>query len=273
MAHEIDLSFLDDPHILNQLFPLAYGFYRPPSPTIAGLEPAECFEVEPGIRLGYRLWVREQENPCILYFHGNGETVQDYEWVAPLYLENDLSLCVVDYRGYGGSSGKPTFTNTLSDARGIFAGFMEVVEREELGPAVFVMGRSIGSIPACEVAVTYQDHIQGLIIESGAANNFRYRWSNFRPERDDVLGEDGAFLNKVKLRAFTKPTLIIHGLRDRLIPYSEADELFANAAAEDKQLVSIAAGHDDIMEADMDTYFGAIVEFVERVLTDYMIGE
>ena len=32
-------------------------------------------------------------------------------------------------------------------------------------------------------------------------------------------------------------------------------------------------GHNDIMEADMDTYFGAIVEFVERVLKDHVIGE
>lgn len=263
MAQDIDLSFLDDPQNLNQLFPLAYGYLRPPSP-IADLAPASYIEVEPGIRLGCRFWVGQPRNPCLLYFHGNGETVLDYEFVAPLYLGNDLSLCVVDYRGYGGSSGKPTFSNLLSDARGVFAGFKAIVAREKLGPELFVMGRSIGSIPACEVALTFQDELQGLIIESGTANNFRYRWADFRPQRDDVLGDDGLFLNKVKLRFFTKPTLILHGLRDSLIPHSEAEELFANSAAQDKRLVSLPAGHNDILEADIDTYMGAISDFVAR---------
>ena len=265
MSHEVDLSVLDDPGVLTELFPLAYAFpgsamqrelYRPSLRSF--------IEVEPGVRVGCRLWVRDRGLPTILYFHGNGETVADYEWVAPLYLDAGVNLFVVDYRGYGGSDGLPTFTTVLSDARASFEALKQMAEKEGLSPCLFVMGRSIGSIPACEVALAYQDELCGLIIESGAANNFRYRWAHLRPEHADILGDDGTFLNKVKLRSIFIPTLIIHGQRDGIVPYAEAEENYANAAAPEKRLLTLAGGHNDLLELCADEYFAAIREFVGR---------
>ncbi len=233
---DIEMSFLDDPRVLCELFPLAYAYGYPSAQReLHRAHLSSYIQAEDGARLGCKYWVREKNLPTILYFHGNGETVLDYEWVAPVYLEQGINLFVVDYRGYGGSDGEPTFTNVLSDARAAFMALRQVVHREGLSPSVFVMGRSIGSIPACEVALHHQRELCGVIIESGAANNFRYRWDRYRPDRDDVLGDDGVFLNKVKLRSVTIPTLIIHGRRDSIVPFTEGEELYANAAATDKR--------------------------------------
>jgi hypothetical protein len=152
--------------------------------------------------------------------------------------------------------------NTLSDAHVVLAAARGMLAAEGFRDSLFVMGRSIGSIPASEAAAHHQDELRGLIIESGAANNFRYRWKQHLPRRDDALGEDGVFLNKVKLRGFTKPTLIIHGLRDSLVPFSEAKENYQNAGAVNKRLVTIDAGHNDIMSVEADVYFGSIERFV-----------
>lgn len=265
MTHELDLSFLDEPRILGELFPLAYAYCMPPMQH--ELERARLDSyilVDDGVRLGCKLWVKDKHLPVILYFHGNGETVADYEWVAPLYLEQDINLFVVDYRGYGGSDGLPTFQNVLRDAKSAFLALEQLVERHGLSTSLFVMGRSIGSIPACEVALAYQDRLCGLIIESGAANNFRYRWAHHRPARDDVLGDDGVFLNKVKLRSVTIPTLIIHGRRDSIVPYSEAEENYENSASTEKRLLALPGGHNDLLELSLDDYFAAISEFVGR---------
>jgi alpha-beta hydrolase superfamily lysophospholipase len=56
------------------------------------------------------------EKPWILYFHGNGEVVSDYDGIAHLYRKRGLNLLVADYRGYGASGGKPTFAALVSDA-------------------------------------------------------------------------------------------------------------------------------------------------------------
>ncbi len=41
--------------------------------------------------------------PTVLLFHGNGETVADYDHAAPSYARHGMNLAVVDYRGYGRS--------------------------------------------------------------------------------------------------------------------------------------------------------------------------
>jgi hypothetical protein len=263
---DTDLSFLDDPRILAELFPLGYMDYgrfgASGSEMIHGR--TGFFEVEQGVRLGWGFWVKSLEAPTLLYFHGNGETVADYDWFAPAYLERGMNLFVIDYRGYGKSSGEPTFVNTLSDARTVFAALRRLLAEEGFRDSVFVMGRSIGSIPACELAAHHDGEFRGLIIESGAANNFRYRWRRHLPRRENALGEDGVFLNKVKLRGYGGPLLLLHGLHDAIVPFSEAEENHRNAGSPDKRLVSIEAGHNDIMSVDGATYFGAIEEFVEE---------
>lgn len=265
MTETDDLSFLDDPRVLCQLFPFAYAYGYPSAQRdLHRAQLSSYIEMEDGARLGCKFWVRDRQLPTILYFHGNGETVADYEWVAPLYLEKGINLFVVDYRGYGGSDGEPTFTNVMSDARAVLLALRQVLADQGLSSSLFVMGRSIGSIPACEVALHHQGDLCGLIIESGAANNFRYRWAEHRPSRDDVIGDDGIFLNKVKLRSVTIPTLIIHGRRDSIVPFSEGEELYTNAAAVDKRLLALPGGHNDLLETAMEDYFAAISEFVGR---------
>jgi uncharacterized protein len=171
----------------------------------------------------------------------------------------------VDYRGYGGSDGAPTFSNVLRDTEAVYRACRDLLEKRGCSGEVFVMGRSIGSIAACEVAVRHQDGIRGLIIESGAANNFRYRWVRQRADHEDVLGDDGVFLNKVKLRQVTVPTLIIHGRMDDIVPFSEGEELYRNSAAVDKRFLAVPyAGHNDLLAVDPRGYLGAIRELVEK---------
>ncbi len=126
------------------------------------------------------------------------------------------------------------------------------------------MGRSLGSMPAIELAFNYQDEICGLIIESGAANNFRRLWDYLRgPGKETILGEESLFLNKVKIRQVHKPTLIIHGEYDQIISVNEGEELYQSSGAQDKRILIIpGADHNDIMMVDSPLYFSAIEELV-----------
>jgi len=127
------------------------------------------------------------------------------------------------------------------------------------------MGRSLGSMPAIELALNYQDEICGLIIESGAANNFRRLWNYLGiTENKTILGEESLFLNKVKIRQVHKPTLIIHGEYDQIISVQEGEELYQNSGTRNKEILIIpGADHNDIMVVKQDLYFDTIEQFIK----------
>ncbi len=266
MSHEMDVSFLDRPEILQVIFPVAYSPFFPDGHFRSSLSNAASYsiEVEKHMKIDCGYWVSGKDAPSILYFHGNGETVADHEWIAPFYDQRRINLFVAGYRGYGSSDGKPTVTNMLTDAHAILAGFQEIVTKEGFNRSVFLMGRSLGSLPAIELALHYQDDICGLIIESGSANSLRRLWTYLGDsEKKAMVSEDNLFLNKVKIRQVSKPTLIIHGEYDQILPVAEGQELYQNSAAEDKRLLIIpGADHNSIMGVAPDLYFGAIEEFV-----------
>ncbi len=263
----MDLSFLDRPEILETLFPIAYSPYDLPdflrdSPRDL---PTYAIEVEEGVRVECGFWVAGKKCPSILYFHGNGETVASHDWIAPLYIQKGINLFVADYRGYGSSDGKPTISNMIADTNPIFMGLQEIISREGFRNSVFVMGRSLGSVPAIETALNYQDRIRGLIVESGAANNFR-RLRDYVGDSgvETASSEESPYLNKVKIRQITKPTLIIHSEYDQIIPVSEGKELHRNSGAKDKKILIIpGAGHNDIMMVDQGSYFNTIEGFIK----------
>ena len=262
----MDLSFLDRPEILSVIFPVVYAPFYPTdylqssSPDV----PGSSIEVEDGISISCGFWISGKEAPSILYFHGNGETVASHDWIAPLYNQRGINLFVADYRGYGTSEGKPTISNMIGDAHTIFKGLRELIEKEGFKQNLFLMGRSLGSLPAIELAFNYQDEICGLIIESGAANNFRGLWNYLGISgKEAILSEESLFLNKVKIRQIHQPTLIIHGERDQIISVKEGEELYQSSGAQDRRILIIPeADHNDVMVVQPGLYFDTIEEFV-----------
>jgi len=266
MSHESELSFLDRPEILEIIFPVVYSPLYFPWVSAKSLPNAAThfIEVEEGIRIGCGFWTRGKKFPTVLYFHGNGETVGDHDWIAQSYIQIGVNLFVADYRGYGLSNGKPTITSLIRDAHVIFNGFKQIIEEGEYESKLFLMGRSLGSIPAVELAYHHQDELKGLIVESGTANNFSRLWGYLDPTaRERLTGEE--FLNKEKIKSVLIPTCIIHGERDQIIPVQEGGELYENSGATDKDILLISgADHNDLMIRGHGQYFTKIDEFVKR---------
>ena len=251
-----EYSALDRPDILSFVFYPRRDFTRTPSGAHDHFIP-----VEEGVSVSCRFYVNSAGSPSVLYFHGNGEVVSDYDHIAPMYTRLGLNLFVADYRGYGASQGRPTLSNTVSDACAVFSGLQGVIRREHYCDAVFVMGRSLGSISAVEIAYHHQAEIRGLIIESGFAA-FISLLTHLGLSPDSHRIHDSEFPNLAKMRTIASPTLIMHGENDGLIPASEAEALFRGSAAADKRLLIIpGAGHNDIMWTGRTMYFRALGDF------------
>lgn len=253
---EKNVELMDRPEVLDRLF-----FPRRES-DLTSLPDAVTvrIEVDEDIAIGCRLYPAGPDCPNILYFHGNGETVPDYDYEAHLYRKRGLNLFVADYRGYGFSDGEPTCSSMVKDAHPIFRGFKDLLAEQAFTGPLFIMGRSLGSAPAIEVAYHYQAELRGLIVESGFAsgrNQFR------RLGVSDLFADDAVgFGNDLKIQEVKIPTLIIHGEYDMIIPASEGHALLKLSSASKKSSLFVAdAGHNDLMVEALDDYMSAVQQF------------
>jgi len=220
-------------------------------------------EVEPGITVGGRLYPAAPDSPAILYYHGNGEIAADYDDIAQDYTRLGITLLAIDYRGYGVSNGTPTASNVLKDAVTAFNAFDSILGSHGLSPKrLYVMGRSLGSAAAIEVALHAGERLAGLIIESGFAQTFPLL-ARLGVEVQGADEERDGVGNTVKISQITTRTLIIHAQEDILIPVAQGLLLHRYCAAQDKQLVLIPkAGHNNLMMLGRSQYFNAIHTFV-----------
>ncbi|HJX38578.1 MAG TPA: alpha/beta fold hydrolase, partial [Anaerolineae bacterium] len=256
----MSLTVLDRPEILRAIFHPRREY--PPSPRVAGAR-FLSIEVEPHVSLGARLFPASRQAPAILYWHGNGEIAADYDGLAPLYTQAGITLLVVDYRGYGTSDGSPTCSNLLSDAVTVFDAVQEIFERQALAPLrLYVMGRSLGSAAAIEVATRAADVLAGLILESGFADTFALL-ARLGIRLQGLQESQDGFNGAAKMELINIPTLVIHGEQDVLIPAQDGEELFRRSAALDKRLLLLpGAGHNDLLVMGGRQYMESMATFV-----------
>ncbi len=155
----MDYSVIDSSMLLNFLFYPRRDFSDPP-----GGAKDLMVSVADGVAVHCRLYTGDNpvDAPCLLYFHGNGEVVSDYDYISPYFLKKGIKIAVADYRGYGKSSGRPSFQSVVSDAPKILDAvkgeLIKLTEKKELAEGaagnLWVMGRSLGSISALELAET-----------------------------------------------------------------------------------------------------------------------
>lgn len=264
---QVDYSSLDKPEALVLLFhPRREEGEKPwaGEPSSAALD--MLIPVDEGVVIGARFHMAEKSACNILFFHGNGEIVSDYDDLGPLYNRMSLNFIPVDYRGYGRSTGRPTVTAMMRDCHVIFdfvTGWLE--EGGYTGPLI-LMGRSLGSASVLELAASYAQRIGGLVIESGFAHAgplLELLGMNL-----EALGfkEQEGFGNIDKIASFPNPVLIIHAEKDHIIPFSDAQALYNACASHDKTLVKIpGANHNDIFARGLTQYMSAVKSFADRI--------
>jgi hypothetical protein len=258
-----DYAALDVPGVLLHLF-----HPRPESSLAA--PPAGSRDllipVTDHVVVGARLHPVAAFAPTILFFHGNGEIVADYDELAPFYQRLGVNFLPVDYRGYGRSTGEPTVTGMMRDCHGILAYLRQwLPEMGYRGPLI-VMGRSLGSASALELAAAYPGEVAALIVESG----FAYAGPLLQLLGVNLAAigfkEMAGFRNVDKIRAYPGPTLIIHAEHDHIIPMSDGQALYDASGATDKTLLKIPqANHNDILLQGFGAYMTAIQALAAKI--------
>ena len=222
--------------------------------------------VQEGVDLHVRIYPGDAGRATIVFFHGNGEVVADYDEISLLYSHAGLNLVISDYRGYGRSTGSPMYTSMMADAHAVKAAILEALDSLGWQAGRYVMGRSLGALSALELAATDPGGIRGMVMESGASGLLG--WARYVAPGEEADWAALAEAQRQRLAAIQLPLLTIHGSQDQLIPVERALEAHEAAGSSVKELLVVpGAGHNDILYTGMRPYFEALTSFVARCET------
>jgi fermentation-respiration switch protein FrsA (DUF1100 family) len=263
---EDGLAALDVPEVLAVLFHPRPELGAPPA------RPPSCDQmipVEAKVSVGARFHLTDESAPNILFFHGNGEIVADYHDLGALYNRMGINFLAVDYRGYGRSGGQPTVTAMMADCHRVFEFTRNWLHDNRYSGPLVIMGRSLGSASAIELAAVHRHRVAGLIVESGFAHAgplLALLGINLEAVGFD---ESRSFQNVDKIRSIERPTLIIHAEHDHIIPFQEGRTLFEACGSAQKDFLKIpGANHNDILLRGLDAYTKAIKELTDRIVAN-----
>jgi uncharacterized protein len=176
-------------------------------------------------------WYRapEQGQPIFLYFDGNGGRPQIWGGRWRRIAESGAGFLAVCYRGYSGSTGRPSERGLHLDAR---AGYDWLIANNYQPRDIVIHGFSLGSGPAVRLAA--ERPARALILEAPFTGVDDVAASHFTPAsrlfiRDRFRTRD--WIGDVRM-----PVLIVHGDADTVIPFTQGERLFA-LAREPKQFV------------------------------------
>jgi len=188
------------------------------------------------------------ENPkgVILYFHGNKGNLERWGSISSKLTNYNYDVFVVDYRGYGKSTGKRTEALMYADAQMCYDYLKQAYSESN----IVVYGRSLGGTFATYVAAN--NHPKQLILEA-----------TFSSLQDVVFSKLPIFpsskIFKFKFKTFELiekvncPTLIFHGKQDRLVPLRLGKKVYEHSNKELTKFVEIENGtHHNI--SDFEQY-------------------
>ena len=216
-----------------------------------------------GGKVSIRTYMHDKSFPTILLFHGNGEIVSDYDPISRYYEDIDLNLIVSDYRGYGHSSGKPSASSMLQDAHSVLDYIKTFLKSRSYSDQLYILGRSLGSACAIELADICSKKINGVIIESGFCTETPIlKLLGIDVDRISFADENG-FGSLAKIGRYNGPLLIIHAKNDEIVPYEQAKLMLEKSPSKRKKLLTISgAGHNNIYQFGLEDYFKAIENFI-----------
>ncbi len=216
-----------------------------PSPPPAPLKEA-MLTISENERIHCWYFIDSLQDPVLIYFHGNGENIETL-WISGLYTQFrqlKINFVVMDYPGYGNSSGKPSEESVLESASEV----IRWVKENHPGNSLILAGWSLGASVAIQSAARHPGEIRAVIalspwlsLDTVAREHYPV-WlvRMLLTEHYDLASA----LKKLKV-----PILIIHGAQDEIIPVSHGRELSGTNNLTVRYLELPRAGHSDLFSS------------------------
>ena len=206
-------------------------------------------------------WYCRAPNPKAsgVFCHGNTGNLTISADIVPHLLTAGLSILFFDYRGYGRSTGRTTYSGVLSDGL-TAARFHEAIRPRSLPSILY--GFSLGGAVAAQVIRRHR--FDALILQSTFTSLTNITRALY-PRLPMHLLAGRLFDTLEVIRTLDVPLLVLHGTADEVVPCSMAHELFG-ACPGTKRIHCVEGGlHKDLYERDADSLVWALSQFIADI--------
>ncbi|MBW1294246.1 alpha/beta hydrolase [Aquimarina litoralis] len=192
------------------------------------------FKIEKDTISALILKPKEKPKATIFYFHGAGGNISYYVPLTKILVEDNFQVVMIDFRGYGKSTGIPTHKNINKDGTLILEDLLEKEGIKETPKIIY--GISIGTQIGTLLAKTYKEQINGLVLE-GTMASFTDIAMYHVPEYKEYLEKNyiSPYAAKEDIKNLDKtPKLFIHSKEDKDVPFSQGKMVYDNASGPKK---------------------------------------
>ena len=201
-------------------------------------------------------FIAGRSSQVLLFFHGNAGNISHRLDSIRNFQDLGLSVLIIDYRGYGKSTGRTTEKGIYRDADAAWRYLIE--GRGIVASNIVIFGRSLGGSVASQLAS--KNEPLALIVESSFTSvpdiaQDLYPWlparwlSRLRHATRDYV------------RDVHCPILVIHSRDDEIIPFRHGEAIFASAN-EPRTLLTIRGSHNDAFLLDERVYVEGLRTFL-----------
>jgi uncharacterized protein len=214
------------------------------APVEAGLRGIE--EVEITVADGTTLvaWhaPAKEDEPTVLYFHGNGANAANRAPKIETMRKNGFGVFYLNNRGYGGSGGRPTEKSNVADA---LAAYGHLIRLGVPAGRIVAYGESLGSGQAVRLAA--QRPVAAVVLEAPLTSTVDVARTTYFWLPLGLLITD-TYNNERNIRSVAAPVLVLHGEQDAVIPVEMGRRVY-RAANEPKRIELFPQGaHDDLFD-------------------------
>ncbi len=197
------------------------------------------FDPEPGVRInGIHFYVNDPKG-LILYFHGNTRSIKGWGKYARDFFRYQYDVVLVDYRGFGKSTGKRSEQNILNDMQFVY----QTLATRYTEQHIIVYGRSLGSGFATKLA---SDNSPRYLILDAPFYNFRKVVERFLPFLPVKFVMRYHLRTDHWIRFVNCHTYILHGTKDRLIPIRQSEQLQKINSRKITLIRIVGGGHNNL---------------------------
>lgn len=194
----------------------------------------------------------EKDKPTLLYFHGNAGHIAYRMPFARAFMNDGYGVMLLEYRGYGGNPGRPSEQGFYKDAK---AAMTYLTQHGVKAEKIILFGESIGSGVAVQTGIetpVCMVILQAPMTSLKALARYHYPWF--------LLPLMDQYDSLSKMKQLQSPLVILHGQKDRIVPFSMGQQLFEKAN-EPKQMIRFSdRGHNDLWD---NLYYQAVLDAIK----------
>jgi fermentation-respiration switch protein FrsA (DUF1100 family) len=196
----------------------------------------------------------------VLFFHGNAGNISHRLDSIEIFHQLGLDTLIIDYRGYGESTGKTNEQGTYLDAEAAWSYLVN--DRGVPADRIIVFGRSLGG--AIGAWLGAQHTPAAVIIESSFTSgvDMARRLYPFLPVHliTRLRYPVAEYASRLDC-----PVLVVHSRNDEIIPFEMGQSIYA-AVKQRKSFLELRGDHNNGFFISRHDYIAGLNSFIESVL-------